>query len=290
MKDLKKIAIVTGANVGLGYNTALQLAGKGITVILACRNMEKAIEAKKKIVAEHKLATVEAMKIDTSSLLSVKAFAKAFIQQYNQLHILVNNAGIMMTPYFKTEEGFEGQLATNYLGHFALTGLLLPLLNNTPQSRVVTLSSLAHKWSGIQLDDPHFTIHYSPRKAYGQSKMACLMFAYELDRRLKKRGYSTLSVAAHPGLAHTNLAQHLPSFVKWLSPIVGQSAEAGALPTLYAALSPKIEGGEYIGPGGFMEWSGQPAMVSSNKYSKDKNIAKGLWKLSEELTKVYYNL
>ncbi len=195
----------------------------------------------------------------------------------------------MMPPFSLTADGFENQLGTNYLGHFALTGLLLPLLLNTLSSRVVTLSSLAHQWSGIQFQDINFRNGYNKRKAYGQSKLACLMFAYELDRRFKNVNAKTISVAAHPGLSDTNLAQHMPFAFRWLSPLIGQSAKQGAQPTLYAATSPSLTGGEYIGPDGFGEWRGKPIIVASNKASHDAATSKKLWELSEEMTGVKFD-
>jgi NAD(P)-dependent dehydrogenase (short-subunit alcohol dehydrogenase family) len=248
------------------------------------RPLEKAAAAKERMLRQSPWASVE-----ISSLASVAAFAASYRQQYATLDLLINNAGIMMSPYQVTEDGFEHQLATNYLGHFALTGHLLPLLLQTPASRVVSLSSLAHRWSPIRLHDMHFKQGYSKREAYGQSKLACLMFAYELNRKLKEHGRRTLSVAAHPGLSDTNLAQHMPPMLRWLSPMIGQSAAAGALPTLYAALSPKLKGGEYIGPDGFQEWRGKSIPVSSKDTSHDEMMASALWKRSEEMTGVKYD-
>lgn len=193
-----------------------------------------------------------------------------------------------MPPYKVTEDGFENQLATNYIGHFALTGLLLPLLTNTPGSRIVTLSSLSYKWAQIQFDDLHAKKGYSRRKAYGQSKRACLIFAYELQRRLSAAGYNTLSVAAHPGLSKTNLDRYFPALLRPLGNLFLQPAEKGALPALYAALDKDIKGGEFIGPDGFREMRGYPARVDSDDSSKDKVIAERLWKRSEEMTNVHY--
>ena len=179
-----RIAIVTGANIGLGFETALALAGKGITVVLACRNSAKAEAAKAAILALHPKAKVKCMALDLGSLKSVRAFAAAYRKRHTRLDLLINNAGIMMPPFSLSEDGFESQLASNYLGHFALTGLLLPLIVKTPGSRIVSLSSLAHRWSGIRFHDLNATRRYDKRLAYGQSKLACLMFAYELQRRL----------------------------------------------------------------------------------------------------------
>lgn len=283
-----KVAIITGANIGIGYETALALVQKDVEVILACRNLKKAEEAKQTIINEYTKAKINCMKVDVSSLRAVREFATQFQKQYDRLDLLINNAGIMMSPYKLTEDGFEDQLATNYLGHFALTGLLLPLLNCTPGSRVVTLSSLSYKWAEIQFNDLNAQKGYSRRKAYGQSKRACLIFAYELHRRLSAAGYSTLSVAAHPGLSKTNLDQYFPAFVRPLGSLFLQSAKNGALPILYAALEKDIKGGEFIGPDGFQEMRGFPTKVDSDEYSKDKKIAERLWKSSEEMTNIHY--
>ncbi|MBC8154136.1 MAG: SDR family NAD(P)-dependent oxidoreductase [Bacteroidetes bacterium] len=283
-----KVAIVTGANNGLGYEIALGLAKKDIEVVLACRNLQKAEEAKSRIVNEYPKAQIKCIKIDVSSLREVREFASQFQKQYQKLDLLINNAGIMMSPYKVTEDGFENQLATNYIGHFALTGLLLPLLTGTPGSRVVTLSSLSYKWAEIQFDDLHAKKGYSRRKAYGQSKRACLIFAYELHRRLSAAGYNTLSVAAHPGLSKTNLDQYFPALIRPLGSLFLQPAKKGALPVLYAALEQAIKGGEFIGPDGFQEMRGYPTRVDSDEYSKDKKVAERLWKASEEMTNSHY--
>ena len=282
------LAIVTGANTGLGYDTALALAGKGCAVVLACRNMDKARKARLEILKPFPKATIECLSLDLSSQQSVRAFVTAFTENYDKLDLLINNAGIMMPPFSLSEDGFESQLAANYLGHFALTGLLLPLLTRTPNSRIVSLSSLAHNWGGIRFDDLNFARGYNKRAAYGQSKLACLMFAYELNRRLRATGNKTLSVAAHPGVAATNLAQHFPRFMSALFPLVGQSAANGALPTLYAALGDDIEGGDYCGPRSLQQMRGAPVKVGSNKASRDEAAAARLWALSEQLTGVRY--
>jgi NAD(P)-dependent dehydrogenase (short-subunit alcohol dehydrogenase family) len=279
-----RLAIVTGANIGLGFDTALALAGKGCAVILACRSADKAKAARQQILAAHPKATVECMTLDLSSLKSVRAFAMAFKKKHKTLDLLINNAGIMMPPYSLSEDGFESQLAANYLGHFVLTAELLPLLNATSGARVVSLSSLAHRWGGIRFDDPNFTQGYNKRSAYGQSKLACLMCAYELDRRLRAAGSTTLSVAAHPGVAATNLAQHFPKALGVFFPLVGQSAAMGAMPTLYAALGDDIEGGDYCGPRSLQQMRGDPVKVGSNRASRNVSDAKKLWALSEQLT------
>ena len=283
-----RVAVVTGANSGLGYETALALAKKDVEVVLACRDLARAEAAKARIVGEYPAARINSLKLDLSSLREVRKFSAQFQRQYQQLDLLINNAGIMMSPYKVTEDGFENQLATNYLGHFALTGLLLPLLTGTPGSRVVTLSSLSYKWSEIQFDDFHAQKGYSRRKAYGQSKRACLLFAFELHRRLAAAGHPTLSVAAHPGLCKTNLDQYFPALIRPLGNLFLQSAAKGALPVLYAALEKSITGGEFMGPDGFQQMRGYPIRVDSDDYSKDRNVAERLWKASEEMTSCYY--
>jgi len=286
--QLGKVAIVTGANNGIGYEVTLGLVKKDYEVIMACRNMQKAEEAKAKILHIYPKAKINPIKIDTSSLFEVKKFADEFQAHYNELHLLVNNAGIMMSPYKVTEAGFENQFATNYIGHFALTGLLLPMLTSTSGSRVVTLSSLSYKWAEIQFDDFHANKGYSKIKAYGQSKRACLMFAFELQRRLIAAGYDTLSIAAHPGLSKTNLDQYYPALIRPLGNLFLQPAERGALPVLYAALDKNINGGEFIGPDGFQQMRGYPTKVDADEYSNNKEVAKCLWSESEKMTNVFY--
>lgn len=284
-----KVAIVTGANSGIGYETALGLAKKDIEVILACRNAQKAEGARASLVRAYPRARVTCLLLDTSSLRSVREFAAQVGGQYQRLDLLINNAGIMMSPYAVTEDGFENQLATNYLGHFALTGLLLPLLTGTPGSRVVTLSSLSYKWAEIQFDDFHARQGYSRRTAYGQSKRACLMFAYELQRRLSSAAeHGTRSVATHPGLSKTNLDQYFPALIRPLGSLFLQPARQGGLPVLYAALDGAIKGGEFIGPDGFQQMRGYPVPVASDEYSRDREVARRLWQASEAMTDVHY--
>jgi NAD(P)-dependent dehydrogenase (short-subunit alcohol dehydrogenase family) len=250
--------------------------------------MVKSEHAKQEILSQLPSALVECITLDLNSLKSVRKFVDNYSKKHDRLDLLINNAGIMMPPYSLSEDGFESQLATNYLGHFALTGLLLPLLSKTPQSRVVSLSSLAHKWVGFRFDDPHFKRGYSKRSAYGQSKLACLMYAYELNRRLRTAGIDTLSVAAHPGVSATNLAQNFPKILTALFPLVGQSSAAGALPTLYAALGEDIQGGDYCGPRSLGEMRGAPVKVGSNRASRNEADAKRLWEMSENMTGVRY--
>lgn len=286
-----RIAVVTGANIGLGYETALALASKGCTVVLACRNTAKAEAAQAAILAQHPKGQIECMALDLASLKSVRAFAAAYKKRHATLDLLINNAGIMMPPHSLSEDGFESQLAANFLGHFALTGLLLPVINRTPNARIVSLSSLAHRWSGIRFDDLHGTRRYDKRLAYGQSKLACLMFAFELQRRLDRAGHATRSVAAHPGVSATNLFQHLPGVIRIFTPLtelVFQSAAGGAQPTLYAALGDDIRGGDYCGPQSMGEMRGAPGKVGSSRRSRDEAVAARLWQVAEDLTGVRY--
>lgn len=287
-----KIAIVTGANIGLGYHTVIGLAKVGFKVIMASRSKEKVENAKLKILKILPEADLEIILLDLNSLANIRKFVSTFLNQYNQLDLLVNNAGLMMPPYQLTEDGFESQIGINHLGHFLLTGLLLNTMNQSAGSRVVSLSSIAHKKGNIQFDDFHFKKNYNAQKAYSQSKLACLMFAYELQKRLEKNHYQVLSVAAHPGVAITNLAQYLPKLMVNIGMTLGkpflQSAEQGAEPSLRAALDPKVKGGEYFGPSGFGEIKGSAVRVGSSPISKEEEIAKKLWELSEREVGLMY--
>jgi NAD(P)-dependent dehydrogenase (short-subunit alcohol dehydrogenase family) len=272
--------IVTGANSGLGEVTARELAKAGATVVLACRNVGKAAE-----VAESIGPNATAARLDLADLASVRAFAESV----DRADVLVNNAGVMAVPQRKTADGFEMQFGTNHLGHFALTGLLLPKIAD----RVVTLSSGAHRAGKISLDDPNWENRsYERWQAYGQSKLANLMFARELQRRLSEAGSKVKSLAAHPGWAATNLQSHTESFLDPVmsigNKILAQSAEMGALPQLFAATAPDAEGGEFYGPGGLGGIRGYPAKSGSTGQSKDTTVAAGLWELSERLTGVHY--
>ena len=263
-----RIAVVTGSNIGLGYETALGLAKKEAKVVLACRNMEKANGAIEKIKKQVPNADLEAIQIDLSKLNSVEDFADNFLKKHDQLDLLINNAGVMMPPYTLTEDGYELQLAANHLGHFKLTGLLLDTIEKTPNSRIVSLSSNAHRSGKINFDDLHSKNEYSALAAYSQSKLACLMYAYEMQRRLKKSNFQTISTAAHPGVSITNLVQHVPFWMKVVFspfiPFMTHSPENGAKPTLYAALGTDVNGGDYFGPTGFNEMKGAPVVVQSN--------------------------
>ena len=282
-----RIAIVTGANTGIGYETALALAKTGMTVVLACRDLSKANQAQAQIQAQVPGADVIVMPLDLSQLASVREFAGAYRDRFARLDLLINNAGVMGPPYRQTEDGFEQQMGVNYFGHFLLTELLLDLMPNTPESRVVSLSSNAHKMGQIDFSDLQSESSYSPMGAYAQSKLACLMFALELDRRLKEGDRRVLSVCAHPGGSPTELGRHIPAAMALLLRFtllpLTHSPDQAALPTLYAALSPEVEGGDYFGPQGFLEFSGEPGPVSPSSGAQREDVARELWTQSERL-------
>ena len=287
-----RTAVVTGANSGLGLVTARELAAHGAKVVLAVRDTSKGETAARGIRAEHQSADVEVRALDLSSLDSVRAFAAG---HEGDLDVLVNNAGIMMPPRQTTKDGFELQLGTNHLGHFALTGLLLERLQENEGSRVVTLSSIEHKQGHIRFEDLQSEGGYGPRKAYQQSKLANASFGLELDRRLRAAGSKTISVLAHPGYSDTNLQVTGPTGIvknalKIGNRLLAQSAEQGALPQLYAATAPGVQGGDYIGPDGFMEFRGSPTTVQAIPEAQDPQVAQRLWQVSEELTGVTYPL
>lgn len=284
-----RVAIVTGANAGLGFETTKALAQKEATVIMACRNANKAKKAIARIKRDLPQAELEFLALDLSKLDAVRQFATQFKQKYNRLDLLINNAGVMMPPYQKTADGFELQFGVNHLGHFLLTDLLLDVLLATENSRVVSLSSIAHKNGEINFDDLQSEQKYSKIKAYGQSKLACLLFAIELDRRLlQTKGHSGISVAAHPGVSPTELSRHIPTWAKVVfAPLfwfISHKPEKGALATLQAALDPKASGGEYYGPQGFREMKGEPGKASIAPQALDKATASRLWEISEQLT------
>ncbi len=287
-----KVVIVTGASSGLGLETASALAAKGATLIMAVRNTTKGEEAAKLIKATHPHAALHVMKLDLSDLISVRTFAEEFKNQYNTLSILINNAGIMVPPLSLTKDGFESQFGTNHLGHFALTGLLLERLIQTPGSRIVALSSLAADSGKIHFDNLDGANGYRAFQFYAQSKLANLLFSRELDYKLKEHGVDAISVAAHPGVSFTNLAsrnsgKQTNKVVGFLFKLVAQPASMGALPTLYAATEP-LNGGEFIGPDGKGRRKGYPTIDQTIEKLYDQDVSKRLWTLSEELTGVTY--
>lgn len=283
-----RTVIVTGAASGIGLETARVLAAKNATVIMAVRNLDKGKAALDQIIADHTKADLHIMALDLANLKSVRQFAKNFKITHARLDLLINNAGVMIPPYSKTADGFELQLGTNHLGHFALTGQLFNLLNQTPGSRVVTVSSAAHKFANINFSDLNW-VHrtYKPWQAYGDSKVANLMFTKALAKKLKAQGSSVVAAAAHPGWAATNLQRHT-GVISFLNHFFSQDAAAGALPTLYAATAPDVQGGEYFGPDGFQEMKGLPHKVDSSALSKDEEKADLLWNISKTLTGVSF--
>jgi NAD(P)-dependent dehydrogenase (short-subunit alcohol dehydrogenase family) len=293
-----RIAVVTGSNTGIGYHTAAVLAYSGAHVVLAVRNLEKGNAALARIVAADPKADVTPQELDLSSLDSVHAAAEALRSAYPRIDLLINNAGVMYTPKRLTADGFEMQFGTNHLGHFALTGLLLDNLLPVRGSRVVTVSSLGHRIrAAIHFDDLQWEHGYDRIAAYGQSKLANLLFTYELQQRLAARAAAkekqpTIAVAGHPGTSNTELTRHLPAILKPGAALIGavlfQSAAMGALPTLRAATDPDVEGGQYYGPDGFAEQRGHPKLVSSSGQSHDEDLQQRLWTVSEELTGVTY--
>jgi len=289
-----RTAVVTGANTGLGLETAKALAAKGATVVLAVRNLDKGKQAAATITAASPGAEVALQRLDLSSLDSVREAAAELLAAHDRIDLLINNAGVMYTPKGTTADGFELQFGTNHLGHFAFTGLLLDRLIATDGSRVVTVSSVGHRIrSRIDFDDLGFEKHrYSRVAAYGRSKLANLLFTYELQRRLVEADAPTVAVAAHPGLSDTELVRNSPWIMRAgaavLGSFVGQSAAMGALPTLRAATDPAVVGGEYFGPDGLRESRGHPIIVTSNRASHDTATQDRLWSLSEDLTAVTF--
>ena len=291
-----KIALITGANSGIGFEAAKALAEKGAHVIMACRNPQKANEAMNTIRQDVPNADITFLRMDLASQRSIKAAVESFKKDHTQLDLLINNAGVMWLPKSDTEDGYEMQFGTNHLGHFTLTGLLLDTLISTPDSRIVTVSSLGHYTGKIHFDDIKLDKRYGKHKSYAQAKLANLMFAYELDRKLKAAGKNTRSIAVHPGGSSTNLAT--PGFEKGASlftgvakvffPYVTQNARSGALPTLYGATAAEANGGDYTGPSKLFEVIGAPKKVSSSRYSKRKDVAEQLWQLSENLTNIQF--
>ncbi|PYE43237.1 NAD(P)-dependent dehydrogenase (short-subunit alcohol dehydrogenase family) [Paenibacillus barcinonensis] len=289
-----KTVVITGANSGIGLEAAIAMAEKNATLVLAVRNMDKGQSALAKIKAARPEVQAELMKLDLADLESVRAFATACIQKYPSLDVLINNAGIMNTPYRLTKDGFESQFGSNHLGHFALTGLLLPRLMSTPASRVVTLSSIAAHNGRIDFNNLDGAKGYSSWKFYGQSKLANMLFARELNNKLAEHGLNTISVACHPGFANTNLmsfnsGKRANPFIRLVTNLVSQSAYMGALPTLYSAVSPNIKGGEYIGPDGRGGRKGYPTNVPIIDRLYDAEVSHRLWDVSEKLTGVTFS-
>ena len=289
-----RLAIVTGANSGLGRIVARELARRGAHVIIASRDRAKGAEAASAIEAASTSSTVDCEQLDLADLGSIRAFADRVRAGHDHIDLLLNNAGVMATPYRRTADGFELQIGTNHFGHFALTGLLLPLLHERPHARVVIVASNAHKRGRMRFDDLQGERGYSRWGAYAQSKLANLLFAFELNRRIKAAGWPLTCVAAHPGYSATNLQLSGPPpyerpvmrLGNWL---FAQPAEMGALPLLYAATAPDLPGGSYVGPDRMGEMRGHPVLVEATERARDEEAARRLWEISERLTGVVYD-
>ncbi len=287
-----KVIIVTGGNSGLGFESGKAFAEKGAHVVLTSRSVEKGEQAKNEMGAVK--GNIKIMSLDLQDYTSIENFAKEFKAKYNRLDVLLNNAGIMMTPYFKTKDGLEGQMGINHFGHFKLTGHLLNVIKRTPGSRVVNVSSNAHKRGTMDFANLMFEKGgYSSVKAYGRSKLSNLLFTYELQRFFEKNNIDSIAVAAHPGVSRTNLARYIDNkfWFKLMYPlfkIFTQNQAQGALPEIYAAVAPEVKGGEFYGPDGFKEMKGYPVKVESNEASHNEGEAKILWNVSEKITGVKF--
>lgn len=286
-----RVAVITGANTGLGFETAAALAARGARVVLAVRNLEKGKDAESLIRRRSPGADVTLQELDLTSLDSIRSAAAQLRADHDRIDLLINNAGVMYPPKATTKDGFELQFGTNHLGHFALTGLLLDRLLPVAGSRVVTVSSVGHRIrADIHFDDLQWERRYNRVEAYGQSKLANLMFTYELQRRLAPHA-TTIATAAHPGGSNTDLMRHLPRWAAAAYPLIKplfQGADMGALPSLRAASDPQALGGQYFGPDGFAQGRGYPTVVKSSRKSHDVDAQKRLWTVSEELTGVVF--
>ena len=283
-----KVIVITGASSGLGKEATKVLSGKSAIVIMAVRNTKKAEIVATEIRNEYPNAKLEIRNLDLSSLDSIKSFAEEILTDHKKLDILINNAGVMMCPYSKTKDGFEIQMGTNHLGHFALVGLLMPLLKNTKGSRIVVTSSIAHKSGNINFEDLNWEKRkYKTTSAYGDSKIANLYFMHELaHRQMNDSGAPTITTA-HPGYTSTDLQRH-SLFWRIMNPILSQKVSRGVLPTLRAAIDPEAKSGDFFGPSGFQELKGDPILVKSNELSHDSKKAEKLWDMSEALTGIHY--
>ncbi|TGE22749.1 oxidoreductase [Hymenobacter metallicola] len=288
----ERVALITGANSGIGFETARALAQKGATIIMACRSTARGQEARQQLLQLVPGAEVMVMELDLSDLESVRRFATAFQRAYAKLDLLINNAGVMIPPYTQTKQGHELQFGTNYLGHFALTGLLLPLMREVENSRIVTVSSLAGNTATIDFDDLHSTAKpYKKWDAYGQSKLAELVFSFELARRLAASPAKTIAVSAHPGGSNTNLQRTTGFFLKHVVfPLLSHAPDKAALPSLLAAVAPMVTNGTYWGPSGFNELKGAPHLAKVPAAAQDALIGQRLWQVGEELTGVAFDL
>ena len=295
-----KTALITGANSGIGYQAALELARHGAHVLLGVRSLAKGQAALERLLQEAPGASAEVAELDIASLTSIHDFSRKFVASNRVLDLLINNAGVMALPTRElTADGFERQFGTNHLGHFALTGLLLPQFRGAPTPRVVTVASLAHRTGKIEFDNLQGERSYVPWDTYNNSKLANILFARELDRRARAAGSRLTSIPVHPGISKTSIVDNGPGtgskdlkvrVLKVVAPLIMQDDVMGALPTLYAATAPEAKGGEYIGPDGFMEFKGYPKVVQARPQALDEAVAKKLWQVSEELTGVTYPL
>ncbi len=292
-----KVAVITGANSGLGLETTRGLARTGATIVMACRSQDKAQRAREDVLASVPEAKLELLPLDLADLSSVRTFATALADNYDRLDLLCNNAGVMALPRRTTADGFEMQIGTNHLGHFALTGQLLPLLKQAGNARIVNVASLAHRYGKINFDDLMGERRYSKWLTYCQSKLANLLFTFECDRKLRAAGSDVLCVASHPGYSATALqgkgaklqgSKFKEGFMEFANRLLAQSAAAGALPSLYALTASDVEGGQYFGPDGFQEMWGKPKVVQGNRRSRDLETAARLWAVSVELTGVSF--
>ena len=285
-----KVVVVTGSSSGIGYEAARVLVNKNAEVVIAVRNQQKGDAALNKIKSQNSNADVKVMLLDLANLKSIKTFADNYKKKYTKLDLLINNAGVMMPPYGKTKDGFELQFGTNHLGHFALTAHLFDLIRNTPNARIVNVSSSAHNWGNIDFNDLTWENRkYKTGRSYGDSKIANLYFTYELQKRLGVKNSNPIVTAAHPGWTATELQRHSGVF-RFLNNFLAMPIEQGTLPTLRAATDKNAKSGDYFGPDGFREMRGYPVKVESNELSQDKEIAKKLWSISEKLTGIKYNL
>lgn len=283
------IAIVTGANSGVGFEVTVGLAQKRCKVVMACRNAEKAEAAKNMILSRVPGADLEIMPLDLSASSSIHAFAENFRSRHQRLNLLINNAGVLDYAKRTNQAGIEMQFATNHLGHFLLTALLIDVMPNNAESRIVSTSSIAHKKGRIFFDDINCDNQPKWDTAYSQSKLACLMFSDELHHRLQTSGRQVLSVCTHPGATDSGLFENMPRLMYqamkiFLGPFILHSTESAARPTLLAALDERVTGGQYYGPTGFSEMKGSPGLAKRTDYAKDRNVAQRLWDLSEKLT------
>ncbi|WEL21644.1 oxidoreductase [Halorhabdus sp. BNX81] len=297
-----RTVVVTGANSGIGFEVTKAFAERGADVVMACRSLDRGNAARQEIRNEAEVddAALAVMELDLADLDSVRSFAEGVRSTYSDLHVLCNNAGVMAIPRSETADGFETQFGVNHLGHFALTGLLLDRLRDTEsETRIVTQSSGLHERGEIDFDDLHGKNSYDRFDAYAQSKLANVLFAYELDRRLQAADADVTSVACHPGFAATNLQRRGPEqsgsrlrlwMMKIANAVFAQSAATGALPMLMAGTDPAVDGGEYVGPGGLLNMRGTPEMQRSSDRSYDEELARELWDVSVDLTGVGYDL